>query len=150
MLGLLGMVSDIVANYNYDKQGNMLSAGAPVKRNYGLNGTSFTHRIRGASKPNLTVTYGLRWSLFPRPGRSTVSRRLRTSIWGTQFDQTVKNMKQGIGYDATPLVSFVLGGPANHGPGWYNFEKSDFSPRISVAYSPRPQSGWLRKHLRRR
>jgi hypothetical protein len=52
---------------------------------------------------------------------------------------------QGVGYTATPLVSFILGGPANHGPDWYNFEKSDFSPRISVAYSPHPQSGWLRK-----
>src|SRR5262249_1629557 len=35
-------------------------------------------------------------------------------------------------------------GPANHGPGWYHFEKADFSPRFSVAYTPRPHSGWLR------
>ena len=63
---------------------------------------------------------------------------------GQQFDQIVKNMKQGVGYDATPLLSFILGGSANHGPSWYNFEKSDVSPRISVAYSPRPHGGWLK------
>jgi len=53
-------------------------------------------------------------------------------------------MKQGMGYQSTPLLNFVLGGPANHGPGWYNFEKSDISPRIAVAYSPHAASGWLR------
>ena len=53
-------------------------------------------------------------------------------------------MKQGVGYSAIPLVSYILGGSANNGPGWYHFEKSDFSPRISVAYSPRPKGGWMR------
>ena len=32
VLGLLGMVSDIVGNYNYDKSGNVLAAGVPVRR----------------------------------------------------------------------------------------------------------------------
>src|SRR5258708_37503583 len=49
-----------------------------------------------------------------------------------------------MGYDQTPLFASIRGGLDNHGPGWYSFEKSDFSPRISVAYSPRPKSGWLR------
>jgi hypothetical protein len=53
-------------------------------------------------------------------------------------------MRQGYGYDATPLVSFILGGPGNPGPGFYHFEKSDFAPRISFAYSLRPSGGWLR------
>src|SRR5579859_2056293 len=53
-------------------------------------------------------------------------------------------MKQGVGYDATPLVSFMLGGGNNPGPGFYHFEKSDFSPRISFAYSPRPHGGVMR------
>jgi hypothetical protein len=37
VLGLLGMVSDLVGNYNYDKQGVVQPSGSPVKRNYGLN-----------------------------------------------------------------------------------------------------------------
>src|SRR4029077_20549727 len=40
-----------------------------------------------------------------------------------------------------------LGGPGNPGPGFYQFEKSDFSPRVSFAYSPRAHGGWLRKLL---
>ena len=144
VLALLGMVSDINANYNFDKQGNVLAKGAPVKRDYGLEWYELYAQDSWRVKPNLTVTYGLRWSLFPPPWEVNGFQASPTVNLGQQFDQTVKNMKQGMGYDALPPVSFVLGGPANHGPGWYNFEKSDISPRISVAYSPRPKSNWLR------
>ena len=159
VLALLGMVSDINANYNFDKQGNVLAKGAPVKRDYGLEWYELYAQDSWRVKPNLTVTYGLRWSLFPPPWEVNGFQASPTCVpavnpvtgcpsgssnLGAEFNQNVKNMSQGMGYDATPVVSFILGGPANHGPGWYNFEKSDFSPRISLAYSPRPKSGWLR------
>ena len=147
VLGLLGMVSDIVANYNYDKQGNVLGAGTPVKRDYGLEWYEFYGQDSWRVKPNLTITYGLRWSLLPPPWEVNGYQASPDVNLGTQFDQIVQNMKQGIGYQSVPLLNFVLGGPANHGPGWYNFEKTDFAPRISFAYSPHAQSGWLRSLL---
>ena len=82
-------------------------------------------------KPNLTVTYGLRWSLFPPPWEVNGFQASPTVNLGRVRHER-KEMNQGIGYDATPLVSFILGGPANHGPGFYHFEKSDFSPRVSL------------------
>jgi Carboxypeptidase regulatory-like domain len=160
MLGLLGMVSDIVRNANYDKSGSVLPEGTPVKRNYGLNWYEFYGQDAWRIKPNLTITYGLRWSLFPPPWEVNGFQASPTCIaavnpgigcppgssnLGTEFNQNVKNMLQGVGYDATPLVSFILGGPANNGSGFYNFSKSDFSPRFSFAYSPRPESGWLKR-----
>jgi len=144
MLSMLGMVSDVVSNYNYDKQGNVLGKGNPVKRNYGLEWYETYAQDSWRVKPNLTLTYGVRWSLFPPPWEVNGYQASPTVNLGKQFNQLVANMNQGIGYQSTPLVSFILGGPANNGPGWYNFEKSDVSPRISVAYSPRPHSGWLR------
>ena len=159
VLGLLGMVSDIVAKYNYDKQGNVLKPGTPVQRDYGLEWYELYAQDSWRLKPNLTVTYGLRWSLFPPPwevngfqGSPTCYTSdnpvLGCPSWaynlGTEFNQLVANQKQGIGYDAVPLLGYRLGGPANNGPGWYNFEKNDFSPRISVAYSPHAHSNFFR------
>jgi hypothetical protein len=124
LLALYGMISDVVANYNLDRNGIPQNQGDPVKRNYGLNWYEFYGQDTWRVKPNLTLTYGLRWSLFPL---------------------NVANMKKGLGYTSEPPLAFNLGGPVNHGPGFYNFEKSDFSPRVSIAYSPRPGSGLLKK-----
>jgi len=161
IMSLLGMVSDIVGNYNYDKSGNLLDPGVPVRRKYGLNWYEFYGQDAWRVKPNLTVTYGVRWSLFPPPWEVNgfqASPTCDPSVnpggcpsWaynlGTEFAHNAQAMHQGIGYDATPLVSFILGGPGNPGPGFYHFEKSDFSPRVSFAYSPRPHGGWLKKLL---
>ena len=149
MLGLLGMVSDVKANLNYDRQGNTLAEGTPIKRNYGLNWYELYAQDSWRMKPNLTVTYGLRWSLFPPPWEVNGFQASPTFDLGKYFDQNVVNMKKGLGYGDGLPVSFILGGAGNHGagtgPGFYHFEKSDFSPRISFAYAPRPHDGWLRK-----
>jgi hypothetical protein len=161
IMSLLGMVSDIVGNYNYDKSGNLLGPGVPLRRKYGLNWYELYGQDGWRVKPNLTITYGVRWSLFPPPWEVNgfqASPTCDPSVnpggcpsWaynlGTEFAHNAQVMHQGIGYDATPLVSFNLGGPGNPGPGFYHFEKSDFSPRVSFAYSPRAHGGWLRKLL---
>jgi Carboxypeptidase regulatory-like domain/TonB dependent receptor len=145
LLALYGMISDVVANYNLDRSGNVLPQAAPVKRNYGLNSYEFYAQDTWRIKPNLTLTYGLRWSLFPAPWETNGLQTAPTFGLGTQFAQNVINMKKGIGYTAEPPIAFNLSGPVNHGPGFYPFEKTDFSPRISLAYSPRPSGGLLMK-----
>src|ERR1700674_3490832 len=145
LLALYGMISDVVANYNLDRNGNVLPQGTPVKRNYGLDWYEFYGQDTWRIKPNFTLTYGLRWSLFPPPWETNGLQTAPTFGLGTQFATNVANMKQGLGYTSEPAIAFNLGGPVNHGPGFYNFEKSDFSPRISIAYSPRPGSGLLKK-----
>jgi hypothetical protein len=145
LLALYGMISDVVANYNLDKNGNAQPQGAPVNRHYGLNWYEFYAQDTWRMKPNITLTYGLRWSFFPAPWETNGLQTSPTVGLGTQFNQNVKNMFQGIGYGAEPAIMFNLGGPANHGPGFYPLEKTDWSPRISIAYSPRPTVGWLKK-----
>jgi len=131
------MISDVVANYNLDRNGVPQNQGDPVKRNYGLNWYEFYGQDTWRIKPNLTLTYGLRWSLFPPPWETNGLQTAPTFGLGTQFDKNAANMKQGLGYTSELAIAFNLGGPVNHGPGFYNFEKTDFSPRISIAYSPR-------------
>ena len=160
VLSLLGMVSDVVGNYNYDKSGNVLAPGTAIKRKYGLNWYELYGQDSWRVKPNLTVTYGLRWSLLPPPWEVNGFQASPTCVtavqdptvacpkWafnlGDEMSQLAKMQRQGIGYDSVPLVSFILGGKANNGPGFYNFEKTDFAPRLSIAYSPRPSGGWLK------
>src|ERR1700674_624069 len=145
LLALYGMISDVVANYNLDKNGNVLPQGAPVKRNYGLNSYEFYGQDTWRIKPNFTLTYGLRWSFFPPPWETNGFQTSPTFGLGTQFARNVKNMQQGLGYTSEPAMQFTLGGPVNNGPGFYNFEKTDWSPRVSFAYSPRFGGGLLKK-----
>src|SRR5216683_2791202 len=145
VLALYGMISDVVANYNLDRSGTVQPEGAPVKRNYGLNSYEFYGQDTWRIKPNLTLTYGLRWSFFPPPWETNGLQTSPTFGLGTQFATNVKNMQQGLGYTSEPAMSFTLGGPANNGPGFYPFEKTDWSPRVSFAYSPRFGGGLLRR-----
>jgi hypothetical protein len=140
LVAMFGMISDVVANYNLDKSGIPQAQGAPVNRRYGLDWYEFYGQDTWRVKPNLTVTYGLRWSFFPAPWETNGFQTYPTFGLGTQFNKNVKNMNQGIGYGAMPPIEFNLG----RGPGFYSLEKTDLSPRISIAYSPRPTGGVLK------
>jgi hypothetical protein len=144
LLALYGMISDVVANYNLDRNGNPQNPGTPVNRDYGLNSYEFYGQDTWRIKPNLTLTYGLRWSFFPPPWEVNGLQTAPTFPLGTQFGINFKNMEQGLGYTSEPPISFNLGGPVNNGPGFYPFEKTDWSPRLSIAYSPRFGSGLLK------
>jgi len=144
MLSLLGMSSQIIGNYNYDRQGNLIAPGQGIKRRYGLDWYEPYAQDTWRIKPNLTLTYGLRWEMFPPPWEVNGLQASPTVNLGTQFNQNVASMKQGVGYGLQNPVSFVLGGPANNGTGFYNFEKNDLAPRVSVAYTPRPSNSLLR------
>jgi len=141
LLALYGMVSDVVANYNLDKSGAAQPQGAPVNRHYGLDWYEFYGQDTWRVKPNLTLTYGLRWSFFPAPWETNGLQTYPSFGLGTQFNENVKNMSQGIGYGGMAPIEFNLG----RGPGFYPLEKTDVSPRISIAYSPRPAGGMFRK-----
>jgi Carboxypeptidase regulatory-like domain/TonB dependent receptor len=145
LLAFYGMISDVVANYNLDRNGIPQGPGTPVKRNYGLNSYEFYGQDTWRIKPNFTLTYGLRWSFFPPPWEVNGLQSIPTFGLGTQFGINVKNMQQGLGYTSELPIAFKLGGPANNGPGFYPFEKTDWSPRLSIAYSPRFGGGLLNK-----
>jgi len=145
MLSLLGMTSQMQGNFNYDRSGATLAEGTPVKRNYGLNWYELYAQDSWRIKSNLTLTFGVRWELLPPPWEVNGLQASPDVNLGRQFDQLVANGKKGIGYEAINPVSFTLGGPANNGSGFYDFEKTDFAPRVSIAYTPRFQSGMLQR-----
>jgi hypothetical protein len=168
MLGLLGMVSLVDSNWNYNKDGSPQAQGTPVKRKYGLNSYELYVQDSWHFKSNWTVNLGVRWSIFPPPWEVNGFQASPTCAQSAQdamqadgvqpagvscpsgvfnlgrfFAQNVQNMKNGFGYADAPVISFVPGGDANNAPGLYATQKNNFSPRISVAYSPRAQGGLL-------
>jgi hypothetical protein len=50
-------------------------------------------------------------------------------------------MRQGTPSSSSCCLSFDLGGPTNNAPGFYNWDKKDFGPRVSLAWSPNGHSG---------
>jgi hypothetical protein len=151
MMALLGMVTEDDATYNYLKNGSVLPQGAPVSRHFAFDGYEMYAQDSWKMKPNLTVTFGLRYSLFSPPWETnglqvaTTDSTGKPLNMGQWFNQRGQNMTNGIPSNQDPLVSFALGGPANGGkPGLYNWDKHDFGPRLAFAWSPKGNDGLLR------
>ena len=95
-------------------------------------------------KPNLTVTLGLRYSLFSPPWESNGLEVTPTESLNTWFNQRNAGNTNGTPSINAPLVAFNFSGPANHGtPGYYNWDYKDLGPRVALAWSPSYDSGVL-------
>jgi hypothetical protein len=137
---LLGMVAEVDAQYNFQRDGSALPDGAAVKRRFAQNYYEFYGQDTWKIRPNLTLTYGLRYSLFTPPWETNglqVAPTISLSDW---FNQRRVNMLQGIPSNQNPLLSFNLAGPANGKAGFYHFDKKDFAPRLAIAWSPEPKT----------
>jgi Carboxypeptidase regulatory-like domain len=143
LLAMLGMVTEVDAQYNFDKTGTPLSQGTPVVRRYGIDSYEFYLQDVWKVKPNFTLTLGLRYSLFSPPWETNgleVVPSLNLSQW---FNQRAENQLNGIGSYADPAIQFQLGGAANGKPGYYNWDYKNFAPRLAFAWSPKYAGGLL-------
>jgi hypothetical protein len=142
LIALLGMVTEVDASYNYLKDGTVLDQGAPVKRRFAADGYEFYAQDTWKIKPNFTLTYGLRYSLFSPPWEVNGQQVSPTLSLGKWFKQRGLNMAQGIPSNTDPSVEFDLAGPANGGrKGYYDWDYHNFGPRIAFAWSPKGNSG---------
>jgi hypothetical protein len=141
LVAMMGIVSEVDATYNYDKQGNALPIDSAVKRRWGADEYEFYFQDVYKVKPNFTFTYGLRWSLFSPPWETDGTQVAPTISLGQWFQQRGQDMVNGIPSNEDPSITFNLAGPANGKKGYYNWDYKDFGPRIAFAYSPGSSSG---------
>jgi Carboxypeptidase regulatory-like domain len=144
MMGLLGIVSQGNAVYNFDRTGKVLGVGEPVNRRFGADEYEFYGQDSWRVRQNLTVIFGLRYGLYSPPFETDgnqVAPNIRLGDW---FNQRGVNGSKGIPSNAAPAVSFDLSGPVNGGRGFYDWDKNNFAPRFAFAYSPKFESGWLK------
>ena len=67
VMDIMGIVSEVDAQYNYTKTGSLLPQGVPVQRHFAVNGYEFYIQDSFRWKPNFTINYGLRYQLFSPP-----------------------------------------------------------------------------------
>jgi len=142
---LLGMIPLGDAVYNYTRSGATLAQGAPVTRRFGEDSYEMYAQDSWKVKPNLTLTLGLRYSLFSPPWE-THGLQVGTNVnLGDWFKARQVGMYQGIPSSAQPLISYDWSGPANGKPGYYGWDTKDFGPRLAFAWSPSFSEGMLGK-----
>jgi Carboxypeptidase regulatory-like domain/TonB-dependent Receptor Plug Domain/TonB dependent receptor len=140
----LGRISSFTAGFNFDKAGNPIPQGTIPIRDYHATEYEFFAQDTWNIRSDLTVTYGLRWE-FHNPltevnGFEAIPNQSAESV----FSVRMANAAAGIeGADAAPLISYGLGGSANHAPGYYQPSYKNFAPRLGIAYSPSKTQGIL-------
>ncbi|HEY8225320.1 MAG TPA: TonB-dependent receptor [Pyrinomonadaceae bacterium] len=145
MAALLGLVTQGTAIYQYDKSGTALPVGAPVTRDFAASEYETYGQDSWRIKPNLTLTFGLRYSLYSPPYEkhgNQVAPSIRLGDW---FQLRGTNAAQGIPSNAAPRITFDLAGPVNHKRGFYDWDKNNFGPRFAFAYSPGWKTGFISK-----
>jgi len=143
LIAMLGLVSQEDATFNFDRNGKALPLGAPLKRRFGADEYEFYLQDSFRVKPNLTITYGLRYSLLSPPWETNGLEVTPTTSLGKWFRDRASRMLVGGASNTTAPLAFDLAGPANGKKGFYDWDYKNFAPRVSFAYSPRANGGWL-------
>ena len=141
---LFGMDVEVNAQYNYQRNGSPLAQGAPVVRHYAEDGYETYAQDTWKVKPNLTLTLGLRYSLFSPPWETHGLEVTPTESLNTWFNNRGAGNLSGIPSIDAPPVAFNWSGPANGGTtGYYGWDFKNLGPRVAFAWAPGYDDGLL-------
>src|SRR5580700_5275161 len=143
MAALAGIITQINANYELTKTLNVIPQGQLVPRHFRNHEYEFYGQDQWRVKPNLTFTYGLRYSILQPPYETTGTQVSPTISLNNWFNQRSIAAANGQVYD--PAIAFGLSGQANGKPPYWAYDYKDVAPRIAFAYSPTGESGWSKR-----
>jgi hypothetical protein len=141
---ILGVITQSTQRANYDRNGVAQPPGTPVARVLASDEYEVYLQDSWQLRPNLTLSAGVRYSLYSPPYEQNGLQVAPTISMGQWFADRVENMQNGIPSNASPLVQFDLAGPKNNRPGFYAWDKNNFAPRVAVAWTPSAEDGFLR------
>ena len=145
-LNALGVLSQSTVRANYRKDGSLQAVGDPVAREFATNEYEGYLQDSWRIRPNLTITAGVRYSLYSPPYETDGLQVAPNVSMGEWFNQRAENMKKGIPSNQSPRIQFDLAGPANGKKGFFNWDKNNIAPRFAVAWTPHAEGGlmgWL-------
>ena len=160
----VGRYADVSTNYNYNSHLQAQPVGTPSNRHYKANETETYLQDSWKARTDLTLSFGLRYIYYSVPYEtngleaisntnfeSYIAPRTQAGLQGTGACYQIFNpaIPAPVGIPqcgatlpaGNPLTSFVLGGKANHGPGYYHPDWRDFAPRFGFAYNPSFKGG---------
>lgn len=145
LVALLGLLTYGNAIYNYDSTGRALAPGEPLRRDFGASEYEVYGQDSWRIRPNLTITAGLRYSLYSPPYEKNGNQVAPSVSLGDWFELRRGLMEAGRPASEAPRISFDLAGPVNGRRGFYDWDRNNFAPRVAFAYSPAFRTGWLSK-----
>jgi hypothetical protein len=134
-MALLGIVSQVNANYNYLVDGTLIPQGAPVTRRYANEEYEFYVQDSYKLKRNLTITLGLRVGVMPAVYEANGQQISPSIPFDTWLNTRGQLAAQGRSQTEAGVISFL----ANARPLYPNHINT--APRLAIAYSPNAQSG---------
>ena len=135
---LLGILTQLTRQSNFDLQGNPLAEGTPVHRRFGEEDYEFYVQDAWKATRSLTITAGLRVSLMPPVYEMQgyqISPSMSLEDW---YNLRGSLAAQGKSQAEAPPVTVDLA--SKTGRGLYPYQH-DFAPRLAIAYSPQGQDG---------
>jgi len=138
---IIGRFSEYTANFTFNKDGSLLNRGVPTNRDFATQAYEEYAQDSWKVRPNLTLTLGLRYTL-ERPVYETQGFEVQPTIpLGTYFQDRIAASAQGQNFTAPIVIN--RSGPANGGKPMYNWDKTEFQPRVAFAWSPNYSTGLL-------
>ncbi len=138
---LMGVMSQTYTVANQDKNGTAIPSGALVQRHFRNFEGEMYLQDKWNVTPNLTLTYGLRYSLLQPPYETTGNQVSPTVNMHQWFTNRWKDMLTGTVNQ--PDLTFDTSGQANGKKPYWGWDYHNFAPRLAIAYSPHAASGFL-------
>lgn len=140
----LGPITANDATFYYNSSLNPIPQGTPQSHRYKYKELEGYFSDTWKVTPTLTLTYGLQYQFFSVPydanGIQSISEFANTSQkfdFDNYFGDRVSQSAQGLsGNLAVPLIQYVLGGKANHAPGYYQPQYNNLAPKFAFAWNP--------------
>lgn len=142
LVALLGRVNQYTANFIFGIDGRPVS-GQPTVREFATEEYDVYLQDSWKIRQSLTLNLGLRYGLS-RPVYETQGFQAAPNI---ALDEYFKRRQEAasIGQNYNEPLKIELAGPKNNAPNFYEWDKNNFQPRISAAWSPNFKDGLLAK-----
>lgn len=140
---VLGRLTQYSARFVFDADGTLLPSGSPTVREFATEEYDLYAQDTWRIRPNLTMTYGLRYSLS-RPVYETSGLEVKPNIpLSEYFERRLESAARGVNFNEPLIID--LSGPANGRESMYRWDKNNFQPRVGIAWSPDFRGGLLGK-----